>query len=172
MDGSQKNQRRIWSSLVCRIVWKVSVCRLYYYSPRPIMTPMFWRTGFSDASLCSTREKKFGFQRLGGAEDALSRAQLRNYHANMLPTAFHEQFRDGITLCTLDSVYQAFSFRDRVWNWQRMRRYVYVIVGKSSHVADENLFHTLNCIEYSTYSPYSHFRVSNYLGYSWIFETA
>lgn len=49
---------------------------------------------------------------LGTEEDITSRAHLHETHIDMLPATCHVQLKEGITLCTLGSVYRAFPFRD------------------------------------------------------------
>lgn len=62
---------------------------------------------------------------LKGEDDTPSRAHLFETHADMLTVYFHGQFREGITLYTLGSLWHAFQFHEGQKYWQRMPRYDY-----------------------------------------------
>lgn len=55
-------------------------------------------------------------------------------------------FRNGITLCTLGSIYQSFRIRYAEDNLRQMITYQYFLVDEGSQVSDADLFPLLNSI--------------------------
>lgn len=104
--------------------------------------------------VCS--ERHFGGLHKGGS-GSLPKRTKKDWMELFLPSssvaeAYHGDFRDGITLSTLPSMQIAFPFRERLVDYRKIRKYRYVIVEVVSQMPDCELFPTLICIRYSTFS--------------------
>lgn len=72
--------------------------------------------------------------------------RLRSISDNLLPLECIKRFFNGITLCTIGSIFREFLFRDAEENWLEMMPYQCFLVDGASQVSDEDLFRLLNSI--------------------------
>ena len=93
------------------------------------------------------------YRRYGSDEDGGCRGYLRRQCDLLIPPELRRANAEGITLCTLGSVYRAFPFRDRLDEWTFRRPYQYVFVHEASQVSDSDLFPLFDNIAFLS-TPY------------------